>query len=359
MLAGLPKAPSAYNPVSNPKRAKSRQLYVLRRMHDLKYISSEQFLEAQTAPLAVRQGLREALPTHAEFVAEMARQVVFDAYGEDAYTKGLTVQTTIRKSDQEAAYAAVRRGVIEYDHRHGYRGPEAYVRLPEDAAERETALERLFAETSDGDGLIAAVVTDASPTEVKAVLADGETAEIAADGLKFAARALGDKAAAATRIRPGAVIRLARDPKGRWEITQLPQAESALRVAAAAGRRHPVSRRGLELRAEQVQPRHAGAAPAGVGVQAVHLFGCAGKGIHAGDDRQRRARSSFLPRRPAARTGSRRTTTASSTARCASARRSPGRRTSSPFACCRRSGRSTRRTTLPDSASTRSCTRPT
>jgi penicillin-binding protein 1A len=227
MLAGLPKAPSTYNPVSNPKRAKSRQLYVLRRMHDLKYISSEQFREAQTAPLAVRQGLREALPTHAEFAAEMARQIVVEAYGEDAYTKGLTVQTTIRKSDQEAAYAAVRRGVIEYDHRHGYRGPESYVRLPEDAAERETALERLFAETGDGDGFVAAVVTDAAPTEVKAVLADGETVEIAGDGLRFAARALGDKAAAATRIRPGAVIRLARDTKGHWEITQLPQAESA------------------------------------------------------------------------------------------------------------------------------------
>src|ERR1700704_861960 len=139
MLAGLPKAPSAFNPVSNPKRAKTRQLYVLRRMHDLKYISAEQFREAQTAPLAVRQGLREALPTHAEFIAEMARQVVFDTYGEDAYTKGLTVQTTIRKADQEAAYAAVRRGVIDYDHRHGYRGPEAYLRLPEDAAERDAA----------------------------------------------------------------------------------------------------------------------------------------------------------------------------------------------------------------------------
>jgi len=228
MLAGLPKAPSAYNPVSNPKRAKTRQLYVLRRMHDLKYISSEQFREAQTAPLAVRAGLRDALPTHAEFAAEMARQVVFDTYGEDAYTRGLTVQTTIRKADQEAAYAAVRRGVIDYDHRHGYRGPEAYLRLPQDAAERDAALERLFAETNDGgDGLVPAVVTDATITEVKAVLADGEVVEIAGDGLKFVARALGEKAQAAIRIRPGAVIRLARDAKGRWEITQMPQAESA------------------------------------------------------------------------------------------------------------------------------------
>jgi len=227
MLAGLPKAPSAFNPVTNPKRAKTRQLYVLRRMHDLKYISDEQFRTAQTAPLATRQGLRETAPTHAEFVAEMARQVVFETYGEDAYTKGLTVHTTIRKADQEAAYSAVRRGVLEYDHRHGYRGPESYVSLPDEPAEREALLERVFQEAIESDGLLPAVVTDLSATVVTAVLADGETVEIAGDGLRFAARSLGDKAPAATRIRPGALIRVARDAKGRWEITQIPQAESA------------------------------------------------------------------------------------------------------------------------------------
>ena len=217
MLAGLPKAPSAYNPISNPKRAKTRQLYVLRRMHDLKYISDEQFRDAQAAPLNVRPGFREAITIHAEFVAEMARQIVFEAYGEDAYTKGLTVQTTIRRADQEAAYAAVRRGVFDYDHRHGYRGPEAYASLPTDPTERDAVLESLFQDVSESDGLTAAVVTDATPTLVKAVLADGEAVEIAGDGLKFVARSLGDKAAAATRIRPGGVIRLARDAKGRWE----------------------------------------------------------------------------------------------------------------------------------------------
>ncbi len=227
MLAGLPKAPSAYNPVSNPKRAKTRQLYVLRRMHDLKYITDEQYRDAQAAPLGVRQGLRETVTVHAEFIAEMARQIVFDAYGEDAYTKGLTVYTTVRRADQEAAYAAVRRGVFEYDHRHGYRGPEAYATLPAEAVERDAVLESLFQDASESDGLVAAVVTEAAPALVKAVLVDGEAVEIAGDGLKFAARSLGDKAAAATRIRPGAVIRLTRDAKGRWEITQLPQAESA------------------------------------------------------------------------------------------------------------------------------------
>ena len=86
-------------------------------MHELRFINDDQYREAQSAPLAVRQGLREVTPTHAEYVAEMARQVVFDAYGEDAYTKGLTVYTTIRKADQEAAYAALRRGAIDYDRR--------------------------------------------------------------------------------------------------------------------------------------------------------------------------------------------------------------------------------------------------
>ena len=227
MLAGLPKAPSAFNPVSNPKRAKTRQLYVLRRMHDLKFISDAEFRDAQGAPLAVRQGVREAISARAEYVAEMARQVIFETYGEEAYTKGLTVFTTIRKADQEAAYAAVRKGVMEYDRRHGYRGPEAYVTLPADAAEQESVLERVFQEASDYDNLVTAVVLEASPAEVKAVLADGDIAHITGDGLKFAARSLGDKAAAGTRIRRGAVIRIAREDKGHWGIVELPQVESA------------------------------------------------------------------------------------------------------------------------------------
>ena len=228
MLAGLPKAPSAYNPVTNPRRAKTRQLYVLRRMHDLRFITDGQFTEAQSAPLAVRQGLRDASPTHAEAVAEMARQVVFEAYGEEAYTRGITVWTTVRKADQEAAYAAVRRGVIEYDRRHGYRGPEAYVNLPTDPTEREQALDRAFQETADSDNMLPAVVLEATATEVKAVLASGDALAISGDGLRFVFRNLTDKAPATQRLRPGAVIRVSQDDKNRWSIAQLPQAEAAL-----------------------------------------------------------------------------------------------------------------------------------
>ena len=224
MLAGLPKAPSAFNPVTNPKRAKVRQQYVLRRMHDLHYLSDGDYEQARNAPLVVRQGVRETIPIRAEHVAEMARQVVFEAYGEEAYTRGITVWTTIRTADQDAAYNAVRRGVTEYDRRHGYRGPEAFVNLPEDAAEAEAALERAFQDATDSDNLLAAVVTAASAAEVRAVMSNGDTVRVEGEGLKFAARSLSEKAPANQRIRRGAIVRLSKDDKGRYGIAQLPQA---------------------------------------------------------------------------------------------------------------------------------------
>jgi penicillin-binding protein 1A len=228
MLAGLPKAPSAYNPVTNPERAKQRQLYVLRRMHELNYLTDEQFKVAQTAPLDVKQGLRAAsLDSHAQFVAEMARQVVFDAYGDEAYSRGITVWTTIRKDAQEAAWAAVQKGVYEYDRRHGYRGPEAFVSLPEAKDALDTELERTFADHPDDGALLTAVVTSVGKSDLRATLASGEAIVLEGDGLKFAARSLADKAPAALRIRPGAVVRVTRDDKGRYAIAQLPQVESA------------------------------------------------------------------------------------------------------------------------------------
>jgi penicillin-binding protein 1A len=227
MLAGLPKAPSAYNPIVNPKRARGRQLYVLRRMHELRFITDSQWQQAQAAPLVVHPMLHD-VSAHADYAAEMVRQSIFETYGEESYSRGLTVYTTLRKADQDAAYAAVRRGVVDYDRRHGYRGPEAYVSLPSDPAELDTAIDRAFQDVSDSDNLDPAIVLAATPTEVKAVKSDGETVSVTGDGLKFAARALSDKSPAGLRIRAGALIRVSRDDKGRWQIAQLPQAESAL-----------------------------------------------------------------------------------------------------------------------------------
>jgi penicillin-binding protein 1A len=227
MLAGLPKAPSAYNPISNPRRAKTRQLYVLRRMHELRYIDDDQFRKAQSEPLTPRVILREPLSVHAEFVAEMARQVVFDAYGDDAYTRGITVWTTIRRADQDAAYAAVRKGVLDYDQRHGYRGPDGFVNLPDDQAEQDQVLDRVFQENPDSDNVLTAVVLQAAPVQVRAVLASGDQAEVTGAGLKLVTRALADKAPANQKLRRGAIIRLLRDDKGHYTITQMPQVEAA------------------------------------------------------------------------------------------------------------------------------------
>src|SRR5689334_23435265 len=114
MLAGLPKAPSLYNPVANPQRARQRQQYVLRRMRELGHISAEQFDEAVKQPLRAKRESNE-YALHAEYVAEMVRQAMAETYPEDVYTRGFRVYTTVRKADQEAAYLSLRRAVLEYD----------------------------------------------------------------------------------------------------------------------------------------------------------------------------------------------------------------------------------------------------
>jgi len=225
MLAGLPKAPSRYNPIANPKRAKMRQQYVLRRMHELQLITDEQFAAAERQPVAVKKEINE-FPVHAEFFAEMVRQVLYERFQEDAYTKGIRVYTTLLTSHQEAAYASLRRGVQEYDRRHGYRGPEGHVELPAKLADE--ALEDLLQDTTDSDGIYAAVVTEASPKLVKAYRKGGEWLEIKEEGLKFAARMLGDKVNPGQRVSRGAIIRVQKDEKDRWQISQLPAVEASL-----------------------------------------------------------------------------------------------------------------------------------
>lgn len=231
MLAGLPKAPSAFNPVANPKRAKLRQLYVLRRMHELGFLTSGQLQDAQRQELVVRRETNE-FAVHAEFVAEMARQIAFDQFGETAYTRGLRVVTTITKPEQQAAYAAVRKGVFDYDRRHGYRGPEAFADMSEVRSDQDEALEETLQEYADSDELLAAVVLEATPGLIRAYRRGGEVVRIAGDGLKFAQRMLDDQAPANRRIRRGAVIRVVKDEKGGWSIAQLPEVESAFIAAS-------------------------------------------------------------------------------------------------------------------------------
>jgi penicillin-binding protein 1A len=225
MLAGLPKAPSRFNPVANPARAKLRQQYVLRRMRELGMISDEQLASAAKAAVAVKTEVTE-FPARAEHFAEMVRQAMYDRYRDEAYTGGFRVYTTLSTRHQEAAYAAVRRGVQEYDRRHGYRGAENFVDLP--AKPSDELLEDALQESAESDDIHPAIVLEASAKRVRAYRKGGGIVEIADDGLKFASRMLGDKASANQRIRRGAVVRVQADAKGRWHIAQLPLVEAGI-----------------------------------------------------------------------------------------------------------------------------------
>ncbi len=231
MLAGLPKAPSSYNPVANPKRAKLRQMYVLRRMHELGSISDQQLEEAQKAVLAVKHDSND-FGVHAEYVAEMARQIAYERFQDDTYTKGLQIITTINQAEQEAAYLSVRKGVMDYDRRHGYRGAEGYVDMQEIQSDQDENLEEALVEYDDSDDLLAAIVLEANPRTVRAYLRGGEIVNVSGEGLKFAARMLDDKAPPNKRLRRGAVIRISKDAKKQWQITQLPEVEAAFIAAS-------------------------------------------------------------------------------------------------------------------------------
>jgi len=231
MLAGLPKAPSANNPVVNPKRARARQQYILQRMHDLGYITTAQYEQARDEQLKIKMDSNE-FGVHAEYVAEMARQMVYDQFKEETYTRGLNVFTTITKADQDAAYLALRRGVLDYEKRQVYRGPEGYMDIPADKGEAEASIESELAEHPDSDGIVAAVVLTATPKSVRALLASGEEITIQDAGLGMATSALTDKTPANRRIRRGAIIRVMQEGNG-WAIIQLPEVESAFVSASA------------------------------------------------------------------------------------------------------------------------------
>ena len=226
MLAGLPKAPSAYNPIINPTRARSRQLYIIERMEQNGFITAQQAQTAKEEVLVVKTG-RDAGRVHAEYVAEMVRQLVYGQYGDETYTRGLNVYTTLRASDQTVAYKALRKGIMDYERRQVYRGPEKFIDLPANPQETEDAIDDALADNPDNGDIMSAVVLEASPKRILAMRQNSETVEITGEGLKPAQSGLADKAGPNIKIRRGALIRVAKTPKNTWEITQLPEVEGA------------------------------------------------------------------------------------------------------------------------------------
>lgn len=232
MLAGLPKAPSTFNPVVNPKRARIRQLYVLKRMLDLEYISEKEFAAAKEETLVVRRDLG-GYAEHAEFVAEMARQIAAERFPEGdyppdfIYTHGLKVYTTINYEEQEAAYQSLRKGVLDYDRRHGFRGAEAYADMSEITSDQDENIDLALEKVPQAGDLIPALVLAANTQEIRLYPQGGEIITLTGAQLKWAARMLDDKAPPNKRLKRGAITRVQKDEKGLWQIAQLPEVESA------------------------------------------------------------------------------------------------------------------------------------
>jgi penicillin-binding protein 1A len=226
MLAGLPKSPSGNNPISNPGRARSRQLYIIDRMQENNFITAEEAEAAKKQELKIRSG-SDNTRVHAEYVAETVRQLVYAQYGDEAYTRGLNVFTTVNAVQQDTAYKALRKGIMDYERRQIYRGPEEFVDLPANPQEAEDAIDDALADHPDNGDVMAAVVLEATPKKIVAVRQNGEQLEITGEGLRPAQSGLSDKAPPKIKIRRGAVIRVAKTPKNAWEITQLPEVEGA------------------------------------------------------------------------------------------------------------------------------------
>ena len=227
MLAGIPKFPSSANPIANFARARERQLHIIDRMQENNFITAEQAAAAKQQELVIRPS-SDATRVHAEYVAEMVRQMMFAQYGEETYSRGLNVYTSIATDDQNAAYAALRRGILDYDRRQAYRGPEEFIDLPKDAQELGEAVDDALASHPDAGELFAAVVTQASARKVTVMRRGGEVVDITGAGLRPVSSGLAAKAGPNIRIRPGAVVRVLKTSRGDWELTQLPEVEGAL-----------------------------------------------------------------------------------------------------------------------------------
>jgi len=226
MLAALPKAPSRTNPVTNPTQAGKRQQYVLGRMLVLKFITPQEYKSALSEKLRVRHEVTIA-EVPGDYIAEMTRQFMIERYGDATYTNGFKIVTTIHKQDQEAANLAVRQSVMDYDRRHGWRGPEAQLTLPPKSTLKEEALDELLQDYEDVGDLIPALVLSAEAKQIKVFAKNEGFIDVGADGLSMVQKTLADKSGK-SKFKPGIVIRVNKDAKGHWQVVQLPTVEAAL-----------------------------------------------------------------------------------------------------------------------------------
>lgn len=231
MIAGLPQAPSRNNPLRRPRAAIKRRNHVLKRMYEVGYITKKMYQKAIRAPItASYHGLRSQI--RAPYIAEMVRQVMVSEYGKRAYEMGLKVYTTISAKLQIGANHALHKGLIAYSERHGYRGPVQYLGVPN--IKLLPKWQTILRKMPNVDQLLPAIVLIDKQQSVQALVATGDVIRIPWSGLAWARPALrhgwvGRKPEKASDVvKPGDLIWVSRDKKGRWQLNQTPQVQGAL-----------------------------------------------------------------------------------------------------------------------------------
>ena len=230
-LASTFQLPSVVNPLNNPKRMIARRNWVLGQMLENHYISKDEYDQA----IAEANNASPHEPTievDAPYLAEMVRLQVLDRLGNDALTEGYVVKTTIQSSRQQAAVDAVRAGLVDYDHRHGWRGPEAHQEFAADAGNDD--FDRALAGYTDISGMDPGIVTAVSANEASIYLPSREQVTLGLDAMSWARPRIDDtRVGAAPKnvaavLKRGDIVRVARDEKGQWQLTQIPGAQAAL-----------------------------------------------------------------------------------------------------------------------------------
>jgi len=232
MLAGLPKAPSRYNPIANRKRAVQRRNYVLNRMNALGFLDDEKLKEAMAfVDDSSLHGLKEEV--NAPYVAEMVRSEMVERFNQNAYTNGYKVYTSVDSRLQNAASDALRKALIEYTERHGYRGAEAHFDLKDDSTEEDWA--EILAEYTEANELWPALVVDVAEKSVQIYQPSYGKILLNWDNLNWARPWNGDgkfpgpePKVAAEILKRGDVIRIIKQAENEWRLTQIPNVEGAL-----------------------------------------------------------------------------------------------------------------------------------
>ena len=219
MLAGLPKAPSNINPVSNPARALERRDYVLRRMQGLNLIDNAAFEEASTMPLTATRH-RQEIEIDAPYVSEMVREYMFSRYGPSAYESGFRVYTTIDSHYQSTATDVLTRGLLAYSERHGYQGPAGYID-PAKVTASADRIEALSQYRSVG-GLIPAMVLRPGGDALEVLTAEQGLSSIGYEGWRWTFRS------PSQILHPGDVVYLSRSSQDELRLSQVPQVQGAL-----------------------------------------------------------------------------------------------------------------------------------